>query len=158
MSIEIIENGNIFNSDAQTLVNTVNCVGVMGKGIAKKYKELYPDMFRKYADLCKMGYMDIGKLWLYKGPNKWILNFPTKTHWKYASELVYLEKGLQKFMDTYEEKGIQSIAFPLLGASNGRIPPSVSLDTMVGYLKHCNIPISIYTGAFIDNENELPFS
>lgn len=148
MSVKIIRNEDIFNSDAQTLVNTVNCVGVMGKGIAKKYKELYPDMYERYVVLCEQGLMNVGKLWLYKGEEKWILNFPTKKHWKYPSELSYLEKGLEKFLDTYKEKGIISAAFPLLGASNGKISPDVSLDIMIKYLNNCNIPIYIYV-----NEN-----
>lgn len=144
MSVKIIRNEDIFSCDAQTIVNTVNCVGVMGKGIAKKYKELYPGMFERYVLLCDQGLINVGKLWLYKSEDKWILNFPTKTHWKYPSELAYLEKGLKKFIDTYEEKGLKSVAFPLLGASNGKIPPEVSLKIMTRYLKNCKIPVYIF--------------
>lgn len=148
MCVKIIRNEDIFSCDAQTIVNTVNCVGVMGKGIAKKYKKLYPDMFERYVLLCNQGLINVGKLWLYKSEDKWILNFPTKTHWKYPSEISYLEKGLKKFIDTYEEKGLKSVAFPLLGASNGKIPPEVSLKIMIRYLKNCKIPVYIFIRDF----------
>lgn len=144
MPVQIIEGGDLFTSEAQTLVNTVNCVGVMGKGIALEFKKRYPDMFQKYKEICDAGLLDIGKLQLYKTPDKWILNFPTKTHWRYHSKEWYLEKGLQKFLDTYKMKGITSIAFPLLGASNGRIDPKVSLNIMKRYLEQCDIPVYIY--------------
>lgn len=143
MSLQIIK-GNIFTSQCQTLVNTVNCVGVMGAGIALEFRLRYPEMFSRYTDFCQQKTLDIGKLWLYKSPTRWILNFPTKKHWKYPSKLEYLEKGLQKFIDTYVEKEIESIAFPLLGASHGGLPPDVSLELMESYLKACSIPIEIY--------------
>ncbi|UZJ63192.1 macro domain-containing protein [Sphingobacterium sp. KU25419] len=95
--MEIIEKGDIFSSDAQTLVNTVNCVGVMGKGLAKSFKEKYPKMYSEYTKICKQGLLDIGKLWLYKTERKWILNFPTKYDWRQPSELHYLEAGLENF-------------------------------------------------------------
>ena len=88
--------------------------------------------------------MDIGSLWLYKESERWILNFPTKIHWKYPSKIEYLEKGLQKFLSTYKEKKITSIAFPLLGASNGGIPESESIELMKKYLDKCDIPVEIY--------------
>ena len=138
--------GNLFNSKAQTIVNTVNCVGVMGKGIALVFKLRYPKMFDLYQDLCRQGLMDVGKLWLYKGePDKpWVLNFPTKTHWKLPSEYRYLEMGLQKFLDTYKEKGITSIAFPLLGANNGGLDKEKVIKIMTTYLSQCDIPVEIY--------------
>lgn len=142
--MEIIESGNIFESKAQTLVNTVNCIGVMGKGLALEYKKRYPEMFAVYQRLCKDKLLDIGKLWLYKGQNRWVLNFPTKYDWRQPATEYYLESGLDKFMKTYEERNISSIAFPLLGASNGGLAPEVSLKIMKHYLQHCKIPISIY--------------
>jgi O-acetyl-ADP-ribose deacetylase (regulator of RNase III) len=136
--------GNIFTTKMQTIVNTVNCVGVMGAGIAYECRLRYPDMFVRYSELCKNRQINIGMLWLYKSPDKWILNFPTKFHWKYDSKPEYLERGLQKFLDTYNEKGITSIAFPLLGASNGGIPESLSLEIMYKYLEKCDVEIEIY--------------
>jgi len=141
--ITLIE-GDLFKSEAQTLVNTINCVGAMGKGIALDFKNRYPDMFFKYKELCKDNLIQVGKLWLYKSPDKWILNFPTKKDWRDKSEVSYLTLGLQKFIDTYQEKGITSIAFPLLGVNNGGLDPKLSLDIMTKYLNLAKIDISIY--------------
>ena len=136
--------GNIFTSKCQTIVNTVNCVGVMGAGIAFEFRIRYPDMYKEYVSLCDDKKLNIGILWLYKSTDKWILNFPTKYHWKYPSQPVYLEKGLQKFVDTYNSKAITSIAFPLLGVSNGGIPKEQSLEIMHRYLSRCNLEIEIF--------------
>lgn len=138
--------GNIFNSKAQTIVNTVNCVGVMGKGIALVFKLRYPNMFEQYQKYCAQHLIGIGKLWIYKGDktDPWVLNFPTKTHWKLPSEYDYIEKGLQKFVDTYKDKGITSIAFPLLGVNNGGLDKDKVMEIMQLYLIQCNIPVEIY--------------
>lgn len=140
-----IVKGNIFNTKAQTVVNTVNCVGVMGKGIALVYKLRYPQMFDIYHDYCKRHLIGIGKLWLYKGDetDPWVLNFP-KFHWKYPSKIEYLEQGLKKFVDTYEERGITSVAFPMLGTHNGGLDKDIVRTLMVSYLSQCNIPVEIY--------------
>jgi len=142
-NIKIIT-GNIFTSNCQTLVNTVNCVGIMGSGIALEFKFRYPEMFDKYVKLCNENKISIGSLWLYKSKDKFILNFPTKDHWKYPTKIEYLEKGLKKFNDTYAERGIISIAFPILGASNGGLSDDLSLSIMTTYLSACNLPIEIY--------------
>lgn len=144
--IEKICKGNIFNSKAQTIVNTVNCVGVMGKGIALVFKLRYPKMFDEYAGLCKKHMISPGKLWIYKGEPEapWVLNFPTKFHWKYPSKIEYIESGLQKFVDTYKEKGITSIAFPMLGTHNGGLDKEEVRSLMERYLNKCDIPIEIY--------------
>lgn len=138
--------GNIFNTKAQTIVNTVNCVGVMGKGIALVYKLRYPNMFEIYQDYCKRHLINIGKLWLYKGNtfDSWVLNFPTKIHWKYPSKLEYIEAGLKKFVETYKDRGITSVAFPLLGTNNGGLDKDVVNDLMFRYLQECDIPVEIY--------------
>lgn len=138
--------GNIFNSKMQTIVNTINCVGAMGKGIALVFKLRYPAMFDKYKDYCESKMIGIGKLWLYKSDDsaQWVLNFPTKFHWKYPSKIEYIESGLQKFIDTYKEKGITSIAFPLLGTHNGGLDKIEVLDMMYRYLEQCDIPVEIY--------------
>ena len=141
-----IVKGNLFNSEAQTLVNTINCVGAMGKGIALEYKNRYPAMYKRYRELCNDKLIEIGKLWLYKTEDKWVLNFPTKDDWRKDSKVEYLILGLEKFVGTYKEKGITSIAFPLLGASNGGLDPKLSLDLMMNYLNQCDIPIEIYSG------------
>jgi O-acetyl-ADP-ribose deacetylase (regulator of RNase III) len=109
----------LFQSPAQVLVNAVNTVGVMGKGIAAEFRQFYPDMFEQYRLLCERGQFDIGQLWLYKTPHKWVLNFPTKRHWRDPSELAFIEAGLEKFVHTYADKSITSVSFPLLGSGLG---------------------------------------
>lgn len=136
--------GNIFTSQCQTLINTVNCVGVMGAGIALECRLRYPDMYARYVELCEQKKLDIGLLWLFRGEDRWILNFPTKKHWKFPSKLEYLRAGLEKFVDSYAERGIESIAFPLLGADRGGIDRSVSESIMLEHLEGLPIAIEIY--------------
>lgn len=138
--------GNIFSSNCQTLVNTVNCVGVMGAGIALEFKYRYPAMFEKYVKYCNDNLIQIGKLWVYDIPGtaKKVLNFPTKRDWKNPSKYDYLEKGLIKFIETYKEKGISSVAFPLLGAQNGGLEPDKVLRLMIKYLSLVDIRVEIY--------------
>lgn len=143
MGLKIIS-GNIFTSKCQTIVNTVNCVGVMGAGIALECRLRYPEMYKKYMSLCENKKFSIGKLWLFKANDRWILNFPTKMHWKYPSKIEYLNSGLRKFVDTYESKEITSIAFPLLGADKGGLDPGASLEIMKSYLHPLAIDIEIY--------------
>lgn len=106
-------------------------------------------MFDQYFHHCRAGLIDIGNLWLYKLPadareQRWVLNFPTKRHWKYPFKVEYLETGLEKSIATYQGKGITSIAIPLLGAANGGLTEEASLSTMQQYLSHCRIPVEIY--------------
>src|SRR5271165_6585792 len=98
----------LFESPAQTLVNTVNTVGVMGKGIAKTFRERYPAMFAEYKKLCNAQELKVGGLQLWKGIDHWVLNFPTKTTWRLPSKLNYIEVGLQTFVNNYEKAGIIS--------------------------------------------------
>ncbi|MEP6984827.1 MAG: macro domain-containing protein [Chloroflexota bacterium] len=109
----------LFQSPAQVLVNAVNTVGVMGKGIALEFKRQYPEMFKQYQVLCKNGEFDMGQLWLYKSPQKWILNFPTKRDWRDKSRIEYVETGLKRFIEIYESESITSISFPRLGCGLG---------------------------------------
>lgn len=145
-----IKKGNIFTTKCHTIVNTVNTVGVMGAGIAYEFKLRFPEMFEKYKSFCESGLIDIGNLWIYKLTEnnneiyEYILNFPTKKDWKYPSKIEYLEKGLQKFVDTYKEKKILSIAFPLLGASKGGIEENVSINIMKKYLENVDINVEIW--------------
>jgi O-acetyl-ADP-ribose deacetylase (regulator of RNase III) len=143
MSLDVID-GDIFSSKSQTLVNTVNCVGAMGAGIALEFKLQHPRMYQEYRSLCKAGKLDIGTLWIYRTNDRWILNFPTKRHWRQNSREEYLHAGLKSFMDIYSSEGIESIAFPLLGAQNGHLNPSRALKIMESYLIHCAIPVEIY--------------
>lgn len=137
--------GNLFHTPSQVLVNTVNTVGVMGKGIALEFKHLFPDMYRQYRNLCEQGKFKIGTLWLYKSPNKWVLNFPTKQHWRTPSKMAYIEAGLRKFVSVYSTLGIHSIAFPALGCGNGQLDFASEVQPLMEqYLKPLPIEVFIY--------------
>jgi O-acetyl-ADP-ribose deacetylase (regulator of RNase III) len=150
--------GNLLQSPAQVLVNTVNTVGVMGKGIALEFKRIYPEMYTKYRELCEKGQFRIGMLWLYKSPNKWILNFPTKKHWRNPSKVEYVEAGLRKFVSSYVELGIHSVAFPALGCGNGQLDFKSQVKPLLEkYLRNLPIEVFIYPGrdsVFIEHLNQ----
>lgn len=147
---------NIFESPAQVIVNTVNTVVVMGKGIAKDFKKYYPEMFKEYQRYCEIGALEVGKLWLYKTPNKWVLNFPTKKHWRNPSRLDYIEFGLKKFVDTYKEKGIKSISFPQLGVGNGGLNWELQVKPLMEkYL--ANLPIDIFIHLYSNKNSKLEY-
>ena len=112
-------NTSLLSSNVQTVVNTVNTVGVMGKGLAAEFKARAPDMYKQYRILCDKNLFKVGQLWLWKKQPQWILNFPTKEHWKNPSRIEYIEAGLIKFVEKYEEQGIREISFPRLGCGNG---------------------------------------
>lgn len=135
---------NLLESDAQTLVNTVNCVGVMGKGIAKAFKEREPAMFEAYRRICDQKLLEPGKLWLWQGSEDWILNFPTKVHWRHPSKLEWIEAGLSKFVREYERRGIREISFPRLGCGNGGLDWDDVRPLMERYLSDLNIPVYIH--------------
>ena len=142
--------GDIFDSPAQVIVNTVNTVGVMGKGLALSFKKRYPNMFERYKLACDNGSLTTGKLMLFYEADHWLLLFPTKRHWRYPSKLEYIEAGLQKFVATYADKSITSIAFPRLGCGNGELNWDDVRPIMVKYLNNLPIPVYIYTGTYPD--------
>lgn len=137
--------GDLFESPAQTLVNTVNTVGVMGKGVAKRFKEIFPDMFEEYQALCENRDLKVGTLHFYKGGHKNVLNFPTKKHWRNPSKVEWIESGLKAFLRMYESAGISSIAFPPLGCGNGGLDfESEVKPLMEEYLQEVSIPVFIH--------------
>ena len=137
--------GNIFNSTCQTLVNTVNCDGVMGRGIALEYKLRFPGLFDRYKLICEQKQLKPGLLHLWPGEEKMILNFPTKNHWKFPSKMSYITSGLENFARNYKEKNISSIAFPILGSSAGGLSEDDVIDVMTKYFEPLdNIDIEIY--------------
>lgn len=138
--------GDLFNSPAQVLVNTVNTVGVMDKGIALEFKKRYPDMFRRYREICEKRKLRPGTLMLCYEPDHWVLLFPTKEHWRNPSRIEYIEAGLAKFRRTYAEKGITSAVFPRLGCGNGELDWTDVQPVMEKYLKDLPIDIYIYLG------------
>ena len=116
--------GNIIESDAEALINTVNTVGVMGKGIAGAFKKAFPDNYRKYKEAVDRGEVEIGKLLVhreYQTRTRVIINFPTKKHWRQPSRMEYIAEGLKSLVEIIETENIRSIAIPPLGAGNGKL-------------------------------------
>ncbi len=140
----IVKIGNIFESNCSTIVNTINCVGVMGKGIALEFKKRYPDMFKDYVQKCDNGEIKPGEPYVFQKGEISILNFPTKDHWRSPSRLSYVEAGLNWFVDNYEKYNIKSIAFPPLGCGNGGLSWDVVGPVMYQKLKDLPIDIEIY--------------
>jgi O-acetyl-ADP-ribose deacetylase (regulator of RNase III) len=134
----------LFTSPAQTLVNTVNIVGAMGKGIAKQFKTHYPEMYAEYRHYCESGELQIGTLHVWRGIDRWVLNFPTKSTWRKPSKIEYIEEGLRTFRDNYTRLGIRSISFPPLGCGNGELDWNEVKPLMVQYLHQLDIPVWVH--------------
>ncbi len=113
--------GNLFAARVQCLVNTVNCVGVMGKGVALEFRRRFPRMFEEYRQVCEKAALRPGQIWPYRREQPWVLNFAVKDDWKHPSRMEWVESCLSKFAASYEKLGIQSVAMPWLGAMNGRL-------------------------------------
>lgn len=143
--MKIITQGNLFESNADTLVNAVNCVGVMGKGIALTFKKRYPAMFDEYRARCDQGLLRPGVLHLYKDPSGiTILNFPTKDHWREKADLLYIEAGLAFFRKHHRELEIRSAAFPALGCGLGGLRWDDVRPMMEHYLGKLPIDVEIF--------------
>lgn len=142
--IKVVEGGDLFASPAQTLVNTVNCVGAMGAGIAKEFRRRWPRMYKVYRAACERGDVRIGCPLLCVMPDKWVLNFPTKQHWRGRSKLEYIERGLATLVAHYREWGIESIAFPQLGTNLGGLRWEDVWPLMKEHLEYLEIPVEVY--------------
>ncbi|SNR63133.1 O-acetyl-ADP-ribose deacetylase (regulator of RNase III), contains Macro domain [Methylobacillus rhizosphaerae] len=119
----IYTKGNLLHAKVEALVNTVNTVGIMGKGIALMFKERFALNFKKYADACREGRVEVGTMFItqtgeLEGPD-WIVNFPTKKHWKGNSRIEWITEGLNDLREFIISHEIKSIAIPPLGAGNG---------------------------------------
>lgn len=111
--------GNIFESPAQVLTNPINCVGVMGKGLAKVFASKFPEMEIDYKERCNKGDVKIGSPYLWENDQYQVLNFPTKDHWKSSSKLEDIKRGLEALAANYDELGIGTVAIPALGCGLG---------------------------------------
>jgi len=148
--------GNLFNAQTQTIVNTVNTRGVMGKGIALEFKRRFPAMFEDYRRRCDEGRVHVGETYLYKGSTPWVLNFPTKDHWRFPSQLPWIEQGLAHFAKHYQKWGVTSIAFPQLGTQNGGLAWSDVRRVMLDALSPLELDVAIYTfGPDQDDERSV---
>jgi O-acetyl-ADP-ribose deacetylase (regulator of RNase III) len=115
--------GNLLDANVEAVVNTVNTVGVMGKGIALMFKERFPDNYKAYARACEAKEVQIGKMFVTAGVELdgpgWIINFPTKKHWRQPTKLEWIREGLAALKEVIRQKNIRSIAIPPLGCGNG---------------------------------------
>jgi len=115
--------GNLLEAPAEALINTVNEVGVMGKGVALMFRDQFPENTRAYEQACKAGEIRVGRMFVTAtdalvGP-RWIINFPTKKHWRHPSKLEWVREGLRDLVQVIRDKGIGSVALPPLGCGNG---------------------------------------
>lgn len=140
--------GNLLEARAEALVNTVNTVGVMGKGIALMFKERFAENFRRYAAACKAREVQTGKMFVtpvheLDGP-RWIVNFPTKQHWRSPSRLEWVQEGLQDLRRFLLEQHIQSVAIPPLGAGNGGLEWAKVREQITQTLGDLDIEILVF--------------
>lgn len=136
--------GDIFESKSQTLINTVNCRGVMGKGLALEFKSLFSGLYDAYANAVLMKELAIGRPTLWKGEAKWVINFPTKNDWRRPSEYAYIEAGLRALRTKLVEWEVTSLAIPPLGCGLGslewgKVKPMIEL-----YLGDLPIDIEVF--------------
>ncbi len=152
MSVEVVS-GDLFESGAQTLVNAVNCVGVMGKGIALTFKSRFPDMYMDYQRRCRDGNVKPGVPYLYKhgwsvrvNPNgPWVLNFPTKRHWRDPSRLEDIVAGLEYVRRHCYSWAVTSMAVPALGVGNGGLEWEAVLPVLKEHLGRLEgVDVKIY--------------
>lgn len=141
--------GDIFNCEAEAIVNTVNCVGVMGRGLALQFKNKYPENFKVYQQACKLGEVQLGKMFVFQNNQllspRYIINFPTKDHWRGKSKIEYIEIGLQDLIAVIQRNHIQSIAIPPLGAGLGGLDWQLVKQKIEYSLSHLdNVDIYIY--------------
>lgn len=141
--------GNLLDSNAQALVNTVNTVGVMGKGIALQFRKQFPNNYKIYKKACEEGVLKIGKLLITEeesllGGRKTVINFPTKTDWRKPSEYEYIENGLEELVKVIQERKIRSIAIPPLGSGNGGLDWNKVKSILEKHLSGIDCEIQIY--------------
>ncbi len=137
--------GNILDSKAQTLINTVNCVGIMGKGIALEFKKKFPKMFKEYKIKCEKSLVKLGEPYIYGelfGPQ--IINFPTKQHWRSISKTSDIKKGLRFLVENIDGWDVKSLAIPPLGCGNGQLDWVEVGPLIYKYLQPLDIPVVMY--------------
>jgi len=144
----------LFYSPARVLVNPVNTFGTMGTGLAYDFKRFFPEMNESYREICQDDQLAEGQLMLYKSPHKWVLNFPTKRHYRAAATLEHIEMGLQKFASIYAEAGITTASFPKLGTDEDELDWNVVRPRMEAYLKP--LPLMVYIHLGFPENDPLP--
>ena len=141
--MNIIE-GDIFTAKTEAIVNPVNCIGVMGAGLALQFKNRYPDVYNAYREACINGQVKIGKVWTYTLPQGHIIHFPTKNDWRDHSRKAWIEEGLVAFKSELERLNCKSVAVPLLGAGKGRLSRDVVLELLETHLDGIETRVDVY--------------
>lgn len=136
--------GSIFDSECQTLVNPANCVGTLGKGLALEFKKRFPAMVPEYQAVCRAKRMRVGIPHLWRGEPHWVLNFPTKDHWRQPSTMQMVVSGLEYVVKYAKGLGITSMAFPALGCGLGGLKWSAVRPEMEARLAMLDADVEIY--------------
>lgn len=141
--------GDILESSADALINTVNTVGVMGKGIALQFKNAFHSNYKAYIEACRRNEIEIGKVFIYKDSNlntgsKYIINFPTKKDWRKPSEYSFIDSGLDDLVRVLKEYKIKSVAMPPLGAGNGGLEWEKVKKIIEKKLSNLDVEIVVY--------------
>ncbi len=144
MKLEL-KHDDLLKQPADAIINTVNCVGIMGKGIALQFKKAFPENYRAYVKACKNNEVNIGKMFVYQMGmldanihSKYIINFPTKKHWRSNSKIEYIEKGLNDLYDVIYKLNIKTLAMPPLGCGNGGLDWNVVKNLIIQKLSPIN--------------------
>lgn len=132
----------IFQSQAEVIVNPVNTVGVMGKGLALQFKERYPENFEAYVNACRDG-VNVGEMMCFVERGQKIVNFPTKQDWRNPSEMSYIEDGLDTLVTVIKRNQIKSIAMPLLGCGLGGLDGKVVFELIERKLGECDCVVLV---------------
>lgn len=140
--------GDILHADAEALVNTVNCVGIMGRGIALLFKQAFPENFKTYAAACARDQVQPGRMFVFEtglmtNP-KYIINFPTKRHWRGKSRIEDIEAGLQSLVEEIRARGIRSIAVPPLGSGLGGLDWAEVRPRIEAALGNLNMAVTVF--------------
>ncbi|MGW1036845.1 type II toxin-antitoxin system antitoxin DNA ADP-ribosyl glycohydrolase DarG [Streptomyces antibioticus] len=151
-SVQLVQ-GDLLKSRMHALVNTVNTVGVMGKGIALAFKKRYPEMYADYVRRCKAGEVKLGKPYVFDAGDHLVINFPTKGHWRSVSRLDDIIAGLDYLGANYEAWGVKSLAVPPLGCGNGQLEWSVVGPVLIQRLEKLGIPVELYAPLDVDLEH-----
>lgn len=139
-----LQTGNILESDADALVNTVNCEGFMGKGLAYQFKKMFPETNKSYIDTCKKNELKPGLLHSHYENNKLVINFPTKDKWRQKSKIEYIEDGMKTLLDLIYKENIKSIAIPPLGSGNGGLSWEDVKKIILNYTDKLNDDIDVF--------------
>ena len=148
MSLTLVMSGDIFASRMRTLVNPVNCVGVMGAGLALEFKNRYPDMYLEYVRACSMGRLRLGEVRLFSYPEKNILSFPTKHHYSDKSTIEDIVRGVYDMQDRVACWDLQSLAVPALGCGYGGLKWSQVEPVLTTIFEAFPCPVELYAPIF----------